>query len=99
MPQAFTAHPSPMKFPDEWEKVSKPLSLAIGDVDMGIKVERVREIKAVLEKKNDGQNEVVIYEGAKHGFAVRADPADEGQTKSANEARDQALKWFGKWLV
>lgn len=43
--------------------------------------------------------QVVIYEGAKHGFAVRADPADEGQTKSANEAKEQALRWFGKWLV
>ncbi|TAQ85199.1 hypothetical protein B7494_g6475 [Chlorociboria aeruginascens] len=96
---AFTAHPSKMKFPDEWLKVQKPLSVAIGDVDLGIKIEMVRGIKDVLEKEEGGRNEVVIYEGAKHGFAVRADPKDEGQTRSAVEAKGQAIKWFEKWLA
>ena len=96
----FTAHPSKMKFPDEYEKVQKPLSIAIGDVDMGIKVELVREMKNLLEdEKLGGRNEVVIMPGAKHGFAVRADPKDEGQTKSAEEAKVQAIEWFRKWLV
>ena len=89
-----------MKFPDEYEKVQKPLSIAIGDVDMGIKVELVREMKNLLEdEKLGGRNEVVIMPGAKHGFAVRADPKDEGQTKSAEEAKVQAIEWFRKWLV
>jgi dienelactone hydrolase len=95
----FTAHPSKMKFPDDWDKVRKPLSIAIGDVDLGIKIEMVREIKRVLEGKEDVVNEVVIMPGAKHGFAVRADPKDEGQMKSAEEAKVQALSWFAKWLV
>jgi dienelactone hydrolase len=98
---AFTAHPSRMKFPDEWEKVQKPLSVAIGDVDMGIKIDMVKDIKNLLESetKPKGQNEVVIYPGAKHGFAMRADPKDEGQTKSAGEALTQAVAWFTKWMV
>ncbi|PMD21262.1 hypothetical protein NA56DRAFT_671044 [Hyaloscypha hepaticicola] len=97
----FTAHPSRMKFPEEWDKVQKPLSVAIGDVDMGIKIDMVKDIKTLLEgeTKPKGQNEVVIYQGAKHGFAVRADPKDEGQTKSAEEAMTQAVAWFTKWMV
>ena len=58
----------------------------------------VNDIKALLEKKKD-QNEVVIYPGAKHGFAVRADPKDEGQMKSAGEAQVQAISWFAKWFT
>jgi dienelactone hydrolase len=98
---AFTAHPTKMKFPEDWDKVQKPLSVAIGDVDMGIKIEMVNDIKTLLEgeSKKKGQNEVVVYPGAKHGFAVRADPKDEVQTKSAGEALKQAVAWFGKWMA
>jgi dienelactone hydrolase len=61
----------------------------------------VKDIKNLLESetKPKGQNEVVIYPGAKHGFAMRADPKDEGQTKSAGEALTQAVAWFTKWMV
>jgi dienelactone hydrolase len=96
----FTAHPSKMKFP-EWDRVQKPLSIGIGDVDTGIKIDMVKDIKTLLEgeTKPKGQNEVVIYPGAKHGFAVRADPRDDGQTKSAGAAMKQAIDWFTRWLV
>jgi dienelactone hydrolase len=95
----FTAHPSKMKFPEEWAAVKKPLSVAIGDVDMGIKIDMVKDIKGLLEKKEDVPCELTIYPGAKHGFAVRSDPKDEGQTKSAREAEEQALAWFTKWFA
>jgi dienelactone hydrolase len=97
----FTAHPSKMKFPEDWDKVQKPLSIAIGDVDMGIKIDMVNDIKPLLEgeSKPKRQNEVVIYPGAKHGFAVRAPPTDEGQTKSGVEAMKQAIAWFEKWMA
>jgi dienelactone hydrolase len=97
----FTAHPSKMKFPEDWDNVKMPLSIAIGDVDMGIKIDMAKDIKTLLEgeSKQSGQNEVVIYPGAKHGFAVRADPKDDGQTKSAGEALKQAINWFTKWMV
>ncbi|KAG9231137.1 dienelactone hydrolase [Amylocarpus encephaloides] len=97
---AFTAHPSKMKFPDDWEEVKVPLSVAIGDVDMGIKVDMVKDIKKLLEEeRKEGRHKLIIYPGAKHGFAVRANPKDECQTRSAQEAKAQALAWFGKWLV
>lgn len=95
----FAAHPSKMAFPDDWEKVVKPLAVAIGDVDMVIGIEGVKKIKELLEGRKDVESEVRVYEGAKHGFAVRADPKDEGQTKSAVESQKQSLDWFGKWLT
>jgi dienelactone hydrolase len=95
----FTAHPSKMKYPQEWDMVKKPLSIAIGDVDMGINISMVRNIKTLLEKKEHVECEVTIYPGAKHGFAVRANAKDEGQSKSAVEAEKQAVSWFTKWFA
>lgn len=97
----FIAHPSKMAFPTDWDKVQKPLSMAIGDVDLSIKVDMVKDIKVLLEgeTKPNGQNEVVILPGAKHGFAIRADLNNKDQVKSAREATAQALAWFAKWLV
>ncbi|PVH78538.1 dienelactone hydrolase family protein [Cadophora sp. DSE1049] len=92
---AFVAHPSKMAFPSDWEKISVPFSMAIGDVDLGIGIEHVREIQG----GGKDVSEVVVYEGAKHGFAVRGDWEDEGQRKSAEAAKGQALGWFGRWLV
>ncbi|KFY14255.1 hypothetical protein V492_02740 [Pseudogymnoascus sp. VKM F-4246] len=82
----FAAHPSKMAFPEDWNKIVKPLAVAIGDVDMVIGIEDVKRIEGVLREKKDVETEVRVYEGAKHGFAVRADPKDEGQTRSAVES-------------
>ena len=97
----FIAHPSKAKFPEAWDTVQKPLSVTIGDVDRGIKIDMVKDIKTLLEgeSKPKGQNEVVVYLRAKYGFAVRADPKDEGQVKSAREASKQAIAWFSKWMT
>ena len=95
----FAAHPSKMAFPEDWDKVARPLAVAIGDVDMVIGIEDVRRIEGLLGEKKDVESEVRVYEGAKHGFAVRADPRDEGQTRSAVESQKQALEWFGRWLA
>ncbi|KAK0111710.1 hypothetical protein ONS95_002053 [Cadophora gregata] len=106
---AFVAHPSSMAFPSDWEKIAVPFSMAIGDVDLGIGIEHVREIQGVLEGKMRGEgqrgeerknvSDVVVYEGAKHGFAIRGDWKDEEQRKSAEGAKGQALEWFAKWLA
>ncbi|KAL5345111.1 hypothetical protein ACLOAV_010066 [Pseudogymnoascus australis] len=95
----FAAHPSKMAFPEDWSKVGKPLAVAVGDVDMVIGIEEVRRIEALLGERKDVETEVRVYEGAKHGFAVRADPKDEGQTRSAVESQKQSLDWFGRFLT
>ena len=93
----FTAHPSKMKFPDDYDKIRRPLSFAIGDVAIGMKIGTVKDVKNPLEEKMaKGQNEVTIYPGAKHGFVVRADPTEEEQVKSAGEATSPAILWFAK---
>ncbi|KAF9884528.1 hypothetical protein FE257_001473 [Aspergillus nanangensis] len=94
----FVAHPSGLRIPRDLEAVKVPLSVAVGDVDMMMRVDHVREAKSVLEKNGDNRNEVIIYPGAKHGFAVRANPDVPGQMESAFAAEEQAREWFEKWL-
>jgi dienelactone hydrolase len=43
--------------------------------------------------------EVVVYPGAKHGFAVRGDRADPMQREKGEQSEDQAVKWFRRWFA
>jgi dienelactone hydrolase len=94
----FTAHPSMLSIPADVQNVTVPLSIAIGDADFVMKISEVEKAKTILEKKGD-DHEVVIYPGGKHGFAIRGDPKDLKQKELADQAEEQALSWFSKWLV
>jgi len=94
----FTAHPSNLSMPDDIENVKIPLSIAIGDVDMGMDIGKVNQAKEILEKKKAGDHECVIMPGAKHGFAVRPNIKDESQVESCRKAEVQAISWFKRWL-
>ncbi|OBU00694.1 hypothetical protein VE01_01327 [Pseudogymnoascus verrucosus] len=95
---AFTAHPSMLNVPTDITGVTVPLSIAVGDVDFVMKFPDVENAKSILEKKGD-DHEVVVYPGAKHGFAVRGDPRDPKQKEQADQAEEQAIGWFSKWLA
>lgn len=91
----FTAHPSAVSFPQDIEKIRKPFSVAIGDKDPLMTQEQARETEAAL-RKNKVEYEVVVYEGAGHGFSVRIDRTNPKQTEQAVQAEEQAVKWFTK---
>lgn len=44
-------------------------------------------------------HQVVVYPGAKHGFAVRGDRDDPWQKQRGEEAEDQAVRWFKAWFT
>ena len=92
---AFTAHPSYIDVPKDVDAITTPLSIAVGDEDMAMKAPLVRKMKEILDEKK-GSYEVIIFEGAKHGFAVRTHPEDEKEMECAKKAEDQAIEWFGK---
>jgi len=94
----FTAHPSGLSMPRDVENLVRPVSVAVGDVDMMWKIDSIKQAQKILEEKTAGDYEVVVYPGAKHGFAIRGDPSDPKQKVMGDQAEEQALKWFGKWL-
>jgi dienelactone hydrolase len=89
----FTGHPSMLEIPGELEKVVKPLSIAIGDKDIILKPDELEKVKTALAGI-EAKSEVIVYEGAGHGFCVRADPKNEEVMVQSAKAEDQALKWF-----
>ncbi|KAJ4416590.1 hypothetical protein N0V85_002221 [Neurospora sp. IMI 360204] len=107
---AFTAHPSMLKLPRHIHEVQLPLSLANGEDDSFMGREKMKEVMRILEDKNrmsaremEGANmpdahEVVVYPGAKHGFAVRGDREDPLQKERGDQSEDQAVRWFSKWF-
>lgn len=94
----FTAHPSMLVLPGDIEAVQKPLSIANGTLDIALTVPGMEQVKAIFAEKEQGKFELVVYEGAKHGFAVRGDPSKELEFKQGQEAEDQVFLPLTEWL-
>lgn len=101
----FIAHPSNLKYPDDIEKVSLPLSCAAAEIDMQMSAENAKQTEDVLvaktaKTKDQGvEHEFVMYEKAYHGFAVRADEANVEEAERGKKAEAQAIAWFGRWFA
>ncbi|KAI1170102.1 dienelactone hydrolase family protein [Nemania sp. FL0916] len=92
----FTAHPSFLTLFEDIEKITVPVSFALGEKDNMISVEQAKQLEKIVLNKPEGQKgESRVYTGYGHGFACRVDVTNE-DPKGAVEAEDQALEWFEK---
>ena len=101
---AFTAHPSMLSLPGHVHDVVRPLSVANGGEDEYLPREKMGVLVEILEEKEkasgeEGRYEAVSYPGARHGFAVRGNWADEKQRERAEKCEDQAVEWFKRWFA
>ncbi|KAK1773417.1 hypothetical protein QBC45DRAFT_461651 [Copromyces sp. CBS 386.78] len=104
---AFTAHPSMLKLPKHIEQLGER-----GD-DSFMGTEKMKEVQRILKDKNrtsreaqgadkltmPNMHEIVVYPGAKHGFAVRGDREDPLQKERGDKSEDQAVLWFSAWFA
>jgi len=90
---AFTGHPSALEVPKDIENVKLPLAIAIGTKDVMLHGKGLETTREILERK-PAYTEVQVYEGAGHGFCVRADPTTEDAIRQAKEAEEQAVSFF-----
>lgn len=95
----FCAHPAGLSVPDDLEQVKLPLSMTVGTQDFALKPDGVRKIQELWRGRQGGKEEITVVEGARHGFAIRGNQASEEEAKQESQAQDQAMAWFGKWLV
>jgi dienelactone hydrolase len=92
----FTAHPSFLSLFVDIEKMTVPVSFALGDKDTMISPEQAKQLERIVMSKPDGQKgECRMYAGYGHGFACRVDIKND-DPKGAVEAEAQALAWFEK---
>ncbi|QIW96517.1 hypothetical protein AMS68_002035 [Peltaster fructicola] len=100
----FTAHPSMLVYPGDIDKVILPLSIAASEHDPQMSPENAKQTEEILKgktakTKDEGiVHEFVMYQGAHHGFAVRADEEDKEEAARGKKAEEQAVAWFSRWF-
>ncbi|KAK0835705.1 hypothetical protein LTR73_000204 [Friedmanniomyces endolithicus] len=101
----FVAHPSGLKYPGDIEMVVLPYSCAAAEHDMQMSAVQAKQTKDVLtaktaKTKDHGvEHEFVMYDGAHHGFAVRADEDEKVEAEQGKKAEAQAVDWFKRWFA
>ncbi|KAI9891525.1 MAG: hypothetical protein M1814_002648 [Vezdaea aestivalis] len=97
---AYTAHPSASSIPADIQAITRPISFALGSIDPVLSSKQREVMKTTLEqgpkKKVDIDYEVVVYEGANHGFAARSDFRDAKEKEQADQAGEQGINWLLK---
>ena len=85
-----------------------PLCISNGSMDFQLNAEGNEMIKEVFVRKEEELNadgnrgkmfEMIVVDGARHGFAIRGNPGDEDEKRRGQMAEDQAVDFFGRWLV
>lgn len=88
----FTAHPSNLSIPADIQQIKTNISIASGDQDFVLNMKQIEQVKATLAKMDNVDSEFVLYPGAGHGFAVRADKKSNLKVaEQAEEAEKQAI--------
>ncbi|KAK3716038.1 hypothetical protein LTR37_006768 [Vermiconidia calcicola] len=102
----FVAHPSMLTYPTDIEGVQLPYSCAAaGEKDPQMSAEQAKQTEEILKQKTEKkmdegiEHEFVMYPGAHHGFAVRADENDKDEAEKGKQAESQAVKWFTRWFA
>jgi dienelactone hydrolase len=96
---AYACHPSLVAVPGDFDPVTKPLSLAVGDKDSLLGNDTVGKIQDIMAKKTGLPHELRIYEDQVHGFALRSDWSSEKDKKAMDDAEKQGIDFFNKFLA
>ncbi|KAI4157905.1 MAG: hypothetical protein LQ342_007910 [Letrouitia transgressa] len=95
---AYACHPSLVAIPADFDPVLVPLSLALGTKDSLLDMASVGKIQDLLAQKTQVPHEIRLYEDQVHGFALRSDWSSEKDKKAMDEATQQGIEWFEKYL-
>ena len=95
---AYACHPSLLAIPADLEPVTKPLSLALGDKDSLLGQKEIGQVQETLGKLTTVPHEIRIYEDQIHGFTLRGDFTSEKEKKAMDDAEQQGVEWFQKYL-
>ncbi|SZF04475.1 unnamed protein product [Blumeria hordei] len=85
--------------PEDFSKISAPLSLAFGESDSHMSSSTLQQIKQILSSMTQVPNELKIYKAQVHGFTLRCDSRFHEDYLAQDEAKNRGLDWFRKHLV
>ncbi|KAK6120122.1 hypothetical protein DH2020_046158 [Rehmannia glutinosa] len=90
-------HPSFVTL-DDVKEVKAPLAILGAEVDKLSPPELVKKFEEILLSKSEVGSFVKIFPGVAHGWTVRYKLDDEKAVKSAEEAHQDMLNWFTKYV-
>ncbi len=86
-----------LSIPSDIKKIQRPISFALAAKDDQISPALAEKLKAVVEAlPSPATGESYVIEKTGHGFAVRADLAEDDVAAQAARAEDQCVDWFNK---
>ncbi|KAL8029008.1 hypothetical protein ABFX02_14G200500 [Erythranthe guttata] len=90
-------HPSFVTL-DDIKEVKAPLAILGAETDHLSPPELVKQFEEILSTNSEVESFVKIFPGVAHGWAVRYKFDDEMAVKSAEEAHQDTLNWFIKFV-
>ncbi|XP_026390886.1 endo-1,3;1,4-beta-D-glucanase-like isoform X2 [Papaver somniferum] len=90
-------HPSLVTV-DDIEEIKVPISILGAEVDHISPPELVKEFEEVLSTKAEVDSFVKIFNGVRHGWTVRYNIKNVEAVKRAEEAHNDMLEWFFKYV-
>ena len=82
-------HPSMADVPEDYEKIAKPFSVQIGDLDDVFPPPDQQKVAEIFKNKKDC--EIVFHEGQVHGFGNRGDLTIEKDKKAKEVCAENVL--------
>ncbi|KAI8561422.1 hypothetical protein RHMOL_Rhmol04G0338500 [Rhododendron molle] len=90
-------HPGPIT-EDDINEVKVPIAILGAEIDNSSPPENVKHFGEILSAKSGVDSFVKIYPGVSHGWTVRYSDDDASAVKSAEEAHEDMLNWFTKYV-
>ncbi|KAL0458061.1 UNVERIFIED_CONTAM: 1,4-beta-D-glucanase [Sesamum latifolium] len=83
---------------DDIKEAKAPLAILAAEIDNFTPSDLVRKFEEILSSKPEVANFVKIFPGVVHGWTMRYKLDDEKAVKSAEEAHEDMLNWFIKYV-
>ncbi|KAK7245792.1 hypothetical protein RIF29_40642 [Crotalaria pallida] len=83
---------------DDIKEVKVPIAILGAEIDNYFPPEQLKQVEEILALKPEFESYVKIYPGVAHGWTVRYNTEDDSAVKSAEEAHQEILNWFTKYI-
>ncbi|KNA15116.1 hypothetical protein SOVF_101180 [Spinacia oleracea] len=90
-------HPSNITV-DDIKGVKVPIAILEAELDHAASPALMKQFKEALNAKPQVDGYVKIFPGVAHGWTLRYNPEDKAAVKSAEEAHQDMLTWFQKYI-
>lgn len=94
---AVLCHPSFVTV-DDVKAVKAPIAILGGEFDEVSPPELIKQFDEVLKSKPEVDSYTKIFPGVGHGWTIRYQTDDAAAVKAAEEAHQDMLEWFSKYI-